>query len=449
MAVIISINITWVYAGTILPEEQVDKYLYNIAYYEQSYITNPTFASVGGEWAVMGLARYGAITDEFINTYKSNLKNCLDSCKGVLSERKYTEYARVVIALTALEENPENFYGYNLLKPLAEFDNVMKLDCGEYEVPKADSNYNGKITTREKLKAVLLGSQKEDGGWSIGGNKADTDMTAMVIQALEPYYDKEEKVKKAVNEGFEALSKLQQKDGSFASGQTKNCESTAQVLTAMAVINVDIGNKVFVKNGNTIIEGLMQYYKDGGFCHQLGQDVDQMATEQAMYALTAYYRSISGKNGLFEMKDGMTRKSIKIENLNSGVEVEKKTSFNSNAENKKESKTKKVKKNKITKYEVTTKDVKMVEETTFVNETIKKEIDKNTIVTKTKEHRETIGKVVDEESSLIQQERNDSDNKHNNREFIVIGILAVILILGAMGVKYYITKNSGDKNEKS
>ena len=35
-----------------------------------------------------------------------------------------------------------------------------------------------------------------------------------------------------------------------------------------------------------------------------------MSTDQAMYAITAYYRSISGMNRLYDMSDGI----IKIEN---------------------------------------------------------------------------------------------------------------------------------------
>lgn len=88
--------------ATALTKAQTDKYLYDISYYEQYNITNPSYGSVGGEWMVMGLARYGAVTRETLSTYKSNLKAYVKSCNGQLSSGKYTEYARVVIALTAI-----------------------------------------------------------------------------------------------------------------------------------------------------------------------------------------------------------------------------------------------------------------------------------------------------------------------------------------------------------
>ena len=78
--------------------------------------------------------------------------------------RKYTEYSRVVIALASIDENPTNFGGYNLLKPLAEFDNVNKqgingsiyaliaIHSSNYKIPKPDKNYTGEVTTVKKLK---------------------------------------------------------------------------------------------------------------------------------------------------------------------------------------------------------------------------------------------------------------------------------------------------------
>ena len=64
---------------------------------------NPTVSSIGGEWAVLGLARGGfGIPDSYFDTYCNNLKNYIKERSGVLHEKKYTEYSRVIIALTAI-----------------------------------------------------------------------------------------------------------------------------------------------------------------------------------------------------------------------------------------------------------------------------------------------------------------------------------------------------------
>lgn len=314
------------------------KYLDRTNEYITSKISNPSYGSVGGEWAVMGLARYGKISRDYISIYKNNLKKKIEECGGNLSDKKYTEYARVTIALTSIGENPKDFYGYNLVKPLAELDHVksqgangiiytlIALDCNAYTIPSPDGNYDGEITTREKLISLILNAELADGGWAYSGKTANADMTAMTIQALTPYYYKRKDVKSAVDKGIAELSKLQLSDGSFASGKTKTCESTAQVLTALSEMRISITDKRFVKNGNTVFDGLLQYYEDGGFRHLQNGQVNQMATEQAMYAMTAYYRSIAGKNRLYQMTDeketiantGNTKKQQKSTKKNHG-----------------------------------------------------------------------------------------------------------------------------------
>lgn len=453
---LILVNITPIYGKTVLTKEKAESYLYDIAYYEQLNITDPSYGSIAGEWAVMGLARYGAVTDQFLSTYKSNLKKHLKSCNGVLSENKYTEYARVVIALTSIEENPEKFGGYNVLRPLAEYDKITKqgingviyaliaLDCGNYDIPEPVNSYDGSRTTREKLIGTILENQKSDGGWNFGGTKSDTDMTAMAIQALAPYYNKEDKVKKAVNEALEKLGELQQKDGSFCSGTTKNCESTAQVLTALSVMNISVTDNRFVKNNNTVIDGMMLYYKGGGFSHLPGWDVNQMATEQAMYALTAYYRKVSGMNGLFEMKDGITRKDIKITHSNK--------SENMNEESKKEKSTVKKKKKVNKKKEKNPESTQGVinhtqEETAVHNEKTKKNGTEKKTQTETKTKQKTEGAVIETNGAGETVTEILDKNKNKSRK-PPIGI-AIVFCGFALVMGFYVYKKvKTDYSEK-
>jgi hypothetical protein len=143
------------------------------------------------------------------------------------------------------------------------------------------------------------------------GTEADVDVTAMVIQALAPYYNEKQNVKESVDKGLAILSTLQKSDGAYGNTSDSNCESTAQVLTALSEMRIKIDDSRFVKNGKTVYDGLMTFYKDNGaFCHTKGKGANQMSTDQAMYAITAYYRSISEMNRLYDMSDGI----IKIEN---------------------------------------------------------------------------------------------------------------------------------------
>lgn len=444
---LVMVNITLVNAK-VPDQKEITKYLDEVSKYELENIKNPSYGSIGGEWATMGLARYGTITDSFVSTYKTNLTNELKACKGILSTRKYTEYARVVIALTAIEENPESFAGYNLLRPLAELDNVtsqgangilytlIALDCGGYEVPEPNESYEGERTTREKLVNMILGNQLEDGGWSLMGTKSDTDVTAIAIQALAPYY-KEEKVKKAVDKGLDRLGELQQKDGGYKTGEFANCESTAQVLTALSVMSVSIEDSRFVKNGNTVIDGLMQYYHSGAFSHFVDGDANQMATEQAMFALTSYYRSISGMNGLFEMKDGITKRVLSSEkssetsnskstNNSTKKSADKRKNKTSNSKNT-ESKSTKSNETQTT-NNIESNANKIEESSTKIQKTT--EVESETIL-ETDEYGETVTLA---ENKKVEETKKAANAQNRNDMWIVVSVLGLIII----GVAGYI-----------
>ena len=276
MAIVITINVS---AGESISKAKIDEYLYTIAYSQQEQVKEPIYGSIDGEWNIIGLARYGAVTKDYISKYKENLLKEVKAKDGVLSTRKYTEYSRVVIALTSIDENPTNFGGYNLLKPLAEFDNVNKqgingsiyaliaIHSSNYKIPKPDKNYTGEVTTVKKLIEYIIKNQNSDGGWSMA-DKSECDITAMAVQALSFYYTGSDKsVKKSVDKALKFLSRQQNNDGGYSAEGISNCESTAQVLMAISALNINIEDSRFVKNGNTVLNGLLDYYSNGKFSH--------------------------------------------------------------------------------------------------------------------------------------------------------------------------------------
>lgn len=333
VCIIVLSNLIFAEAKTVLTVKQTEEYINIISKQQMSTYPNPKFGTTGGEWSIMFLARYGSITEEYVELYKKNLGESLNKCKGVLSDKKYTEYARVVIALTSIGENAESFKGYNLVKPLYDIDKVrlqgingvayalIAISTGNYSNPKDET---GKTVT-DILVEEILQAQLEDGGWCLSGNRADTDLTAICIQALIPYMENK-KIKKAVEMAFDRLSELQCESGGFATMGTETCESTAQVLVALAEAGVSIEDKRFVKNGNTILDGLLVYYKNKGFSHLSGMGKNIVATEQAAYALVSYYRSVSGMNRLYDMRDGLVYKKIEDSvKENSKVSIEEHT----------------------------------------------------------------------------------------------------------------------------
>ena len=117
--------------------------------YLQAQIAEPGTGSVGGDWLIFGLARSGVkVPQKYFDAYYENVEAAVREKNGVLSDRKYTEYSRTVLALTAIGKNPADVAGFDLLKPLADFEQVTRqgingtifallaLDSGNYEIPE-------------------------------------------------------------------------------------------------------------------------------------------------------------------------------------------------------------------------------------------------------------------------------------------------------------------------
>lgn len=274
----------------------------------------PVSGAVGGDWVVLGLARAGAeIPEGYFEDYFARVQARVEACGGVLEEKKYTEYSRCVLALTAIGRNPTNVAGCNLLAPLGDLEKtvwqgingpifaLLALDCGDYAVPAAPTG--AKQATRGDYVAEILAKECENGGWSLAGTKADADLTAMALQALAKYRGRAD-VDGAVERALAALSDMQQPDGGFMSGGEGSCESCAQVLVALCELGIPAEDPRFVKEGKTVVDALLSYRtQSGGFSHTRGGETNRMATEQAFYALVALARVQAGENTLYDMTD--------------------------------------------------------------------------------------------------------------------------------------------------
>lgn len=293
--------------------------------YMLSVDTNPT---KGSEWFVIGLARYGMNLDSpYFNTYYNHIANYLEEKDGKLGAR-YTEYSKLILALTAIGKDARDIAGYNLFTYLADFEKVSSQGINGpiwalialnsnpvYEIPTVKGV--SVQTTEELLLETILKAEIPGGGWSLSGEQADSDMSGMALQALAPYYKKEgyENVTAAVNRALVKLSDMQLSTGGYGTMGAETSESNAQVITALSALGIDVGTDTrFIKNGRWTVENLLSYQVDNtGFMHVKkgasnngggeGGKVNGMATEQAFYALVAYQRLLDGKTSLYDMSD--------------------------------------------------------------------------------------------------------------------------------------------------
>ena len=271
-------------------------------------------SAYGSEWHILGLARsqYAGCDEIFEKYYEDVVKKIKDS-KGVLSKNKYTEYSRAIVAVKAIGRNPKNTGGFDMTTKLLEKENVaiqglngpiwalIALNTDGY----ADSSAEFKKTAKEYI-SYILDAEKDGGGWSLNSSEtnADVDITGMALTALAPYYKEDSRVKESADRAVLWLSENQNSDGTYSSWGTVNSESCAQVTVALTSLGIDPNkDERFIKNGKSVIDGLLGFYTDGGFKHVSTGKLNAMATEQGYYALTAYFRFTGGKTSLYDMSD--------------------------------------------------------------------------------------------------------------------------------------------------
>ena len=299
------------------------------ANYILNKVRDPQVGSAGGEWAIIGLARSGyGVPQAYWDSYYTAVEEYMETRKGVLHDKKYTEYSRVSLALTAIGADPTDVAGYNLLTPLGDFERTLfqgingpiwaliALDSGNYAIPV---NAEAKTqATRQMYIEEILRRQLEDGGWNLidegGAGQADPDVTGMALQALAKYQT-QSAVKSATDKALACLSRMQDADGGYSSWDISNSESVVQVIVALCELGIDLEDSRFVKNENTLLNNLLSYQKaDGSFAHTAGgTGSNQMASEQGLYGIVAAMRALEGKNSLYRMSDCAMRLSSKTD----------------------------------------------------------------------------------------------------------------------------------------
>lgn len=283
----------------------------------------PQMGSIGGEWAVLGLARGGCdVPAGYYQEYQRAVEEAVTACGGKLHDKKYTEYSRVTLAMTAIGADPADVAGYNLLVPLGDFDQtvwqgingaiwaLIALDSGDYDIPQNPEAQTQ--ATREGYIAHILHNQNADGGIPLySGGASDAGITGMALQALAKYAEQPE-VKQAVENALAYLSEQQTAEGGFVSEGVETAESSVQVLVGLCELGISPEDSRFVKNGISVLDNLLSYWQPGeGFQHtHSGDGSVQMATEQGLYGLVAVRRLLNGQNSLLRMSDKLKAEEV-------------------------------------------------------------------------------------------------------------------------------------------
>ena len=277
--------------------------------YLRTTVNAPSFGSVGGEWAILALARGGYTNTDFYDAYYSGILAEIADKPAKLDTAKSTENARLILALTALGIDATSVGGKDLIAPLSDMVwlKTQGINGPIFALLALDSKpYTASGTLRPDLVDYIISQEANGGaGWSLSGKMAtaEVDMTAMALQALAPYRSQA------------AVSAAITRAVSWLDSQTiDDAEGYAQIIVALSALEIDT---------KSYVDALLTYYNaaTGGFFRS--GSVDIMTGEQAAYALVAYDRYKTGGNALYDMSD-----AVKLVTDNVAPAVADKTALN-------------------------------------------------------------------------------------------------------------------------
>lgn len=266
--------------------------------YIRETVASPVIGSVGGEWAVLGVAKSGVETDKsYFDTYYDNVRAAVKSSEGVIHDKFYTDYARVTLALCAIDKDPSNVESYDLTENFDRYDELTWQGANAVAYTLIAVNVSGtQIRYEDEYLSYLI---DETGKYIDEGNLQQIDYVSMGLAALSFYDDREEAADMA-DRATVYLSSMQGDDGSMG-----NCESTAEAIMALSQSGVDVfSDERFIKNGVSLGESLMIYsLGDGGFVHTEGDEQpNQMATEKALIAIDSM-KLFKKNRAIYERKE--------------------------------------------------------------------------------------------------------------------------------------------------
>ena len=240
------------------------------------------------EFYVIALSQYGGYR---FDRYKNALLGYIDT------HNVYSASTREKYALALIASGSNDSYITDTADEAIGGLGLMSLVFGLHIL---NNGYDSSKYSVDGLISEILSYQLSDGGWAVMGSRGDVDVTAMTLQALAPYYGRRYAVTSAVDSALSMLSGAQLGSGGFKSMGAENCESSAQVLTALSALGIDAQyDGRFIKNGNSVMTAMSEYRNsDGSFSH-IGGGYNESATVQAFYSFVSYLRLCRGQGPLY------------------------------------------------------------------------------------------------------------------------------------------------------
>lgn len=232
------------------------------------------YAGMGAEWYAYSLSRCENLD---FSVYTDALEKYNDSGAGI-NVVQAEKHALILMSLGA-----GNSYASEILDDSAFGLGIMSRIFALHII---NNGFSTEKVNADTVISSILSLKKADGGWAVSDGAADVDCTAMVLQAVAPYYAHRDDVKLAADGALALLSSRQQSNGGFMSYGNENCESCVQVILALTSIGIDPDTDArFIKNGHVLTEVLSSYrLPDGSYSHLPAGAYNGTSTVQALEA---------------------------------------------------------------------------------------------------------------------------------------------------------------------
>lgn len=308
LALLCTVSMPAFAADTTGSGEQLEKTTdYLISYVEE--MGGPTYQH---DTATLYIARSGVKNEKvnaYLDAYLASLKSALDENGGKLfayGAESPVYYANGAAILAALDLDPTNFYGYDLIQNIRDFDRdtLLQKDCitlsyvlmtfAQFAKESDAALVNGIID------AILTSYQETDTavGFDYWGISADNNQRC--VTALLPFVHAREDVKNAVEKSVSwTISKIDENGFLHDSYMdTANADSTGRGLAMFAAAGE-------IEAAKAVYDAVLTLSLDNGaFAYKPGDmDENGYATGDVYEGLVNYARVKAGKTALNDLSD--------------------------------------------------------------------------------------------------------------------------------------------------
>lgn len=231
------------------------------------------------------------------------------SCgQQLVTARSTADYCLLVFTLLAAGDNPSDYRGQNLVQKIQ----AAQLSDGKFadNIDGSGQGDNGEqilvnahiwavlalhaagagIPDAVKARQWLIDQQHADGSfnWCVTEKTADVDSTGMALMALGSLGERKDSP--VVQKAVAYLKRVQESDGGFTSWGAANTESCNMVIEGLTGVGIDPAGAEMSKPGGNPVTALLGFQlANGSFAHIKGAGANEMATQQALMALSDVY----------------------------------------------------------------------------------------------------------------------------------------------------------------